>query len=88
MMVWMAICALVLAFIVGAMQDQDGEGWFVSLASALALFCQLSYGAIAYTYGQREYTCEQAQLEVYERRVIDDREEQCMPDGRVWRLPR
>lgn len=87
-MAWMAIFALVSAFIVGAMQDQDGEGWFMFLVSALALFCQVAYGAHAYTYGQREYTCEQAKMEVYERRVIDGREEQCMPDGRVWLLPR
>lgn len=86
-MFWMSICALVSAFLVGAMNQED-DGWFMFMASALALFCQVIYGAQAYAYGQREYTCEQAQLDTYERRVIDGREEQCMPDGRVWRLPR
>lgn len=45
------------------------------------------YAASFYVPKCMLYTCEQAQLETYERRTIDGREEQCMPDGRVWRLP-
>lgn len=74
--------ALTLAYL--AATDRGLQRIFSCVVAIVAMACAL-IGAFA--VAQANYTCEQAQLETYERRTIDGRQEQCMPDGRVWRLP-
>lgn len=81
--------ALGLFFLIGGvsmcMAHEAFPGLLIAITGAACVVAASVDAGVS--WARCSYTCEQAQLERYERRTIDGREEQCMPDGRVWRLP-